>query len=461
MARQFLTPIGLPSGTSDPAISSPGDLFYRSDLSEVRIYTDGAWATLGGQEILQSLIAFGAVQEIDSEGGAEGNVDGGNPSEDPEITLDGGTHVSSSPYIGPTGPTGPQGIQGPIGPQGEEGPQGEDGGQGEVGPTGPTGSVGAEGPTGPQGEQGLEGPTGPIGPTGASGSNGEVGPTGPEGDAGAIGPTGPAGLTGDTGPIGPTGSMGPQGDPGVGVTILGSFVDYAALIAAHPTGSAGDGYLVDGDLYVWDNENSEWDNVGNIRGPIGDIGPTGPQGETGLTGSTGPAGAAGPSGNVGDTGPMGPTGPEGQAGVDGPTGPTGDIGPTGPTGPSGVGTPTGISGQVQYNNNGIFGANAGFTFNSSSQTLTVSNLVTSSIAPPDTLTGTYTISSPTTITLDPVSEIINAAPMRLLNRTVFQLSSLVASVGSMVFCTNASGGSVPVFYDGTNWRRVTDRVIVS
>jgi hypothetical protein len=51
--------------------------------------------------------------------------------------------------------------------------------------------------------------------------------------------------------------------------------------------------------------------------------------------------------------------------------------------------------------------------------------------------------------------------MKLVNKTVVQLSTLVSSIGSMVFCTNESGGSVPAFYDGTNWRRVTDRTIVS
>jgi hypothetical protein len=34
-------------------------------------------------------------------------------------------------------------------------------------------------------------------------------------------------------------------------------------------------------------------------------------------------------------------------------------------------------------------------------------------------------------------------------------------VGSMIFVTNESGGSVPAFADGTNWRRVTDRAIVT
>jgi hypothetical protein len=33
--------------------------------------------------------------------------------------------------------------------------------------------------------------------------------------------------------------------------------------------------------------------------------------------------------------------------------------------------------------------------------------------------------------------------------------------GAMIFVTNETGGAVPAFADGTNWRRVTDRAIVS
>ena len=91
----------------------------------------------------------------------------------------------------------------------------------------------------------------------------------------------------------------------------------------------------------------------------------------------------------------------------------------------------------------------------------VKNLIAESVNPPATLTGTYTISSPTTITLDPTSEIINDAPMKLKGYTVSQLGSLTASAGAMVYCTHETGGSIPAFYDGTNWRRVSDRAIVS
>jgi hypothetical protein len=127
----------------------------------------------------------------------------------------------------------------------------------------------------------------------------------------------------------------------------------------------------------------------------------------------------------------------------------------------GSGTPGGTDTQVQFNDGGAFAGDAGFTYNAGSDTLTITNIITESVNAPNTLTGTYTISSPTTITLDPVDEIINDAPMKLVSKTVADLSTLVSSVGAMVFCTNESGGAIPAFYDGTNWRRVSDRAIVS
>ena len=46
--------------------------------------------------------------------------------------------------------------------------------------------------------------------------------------------------------------------------------------------------------------------------------------------------------------------------------------------------------------------------------------------------------------------------------TVGTLPSAAArGAGALVFVTNESGGAVPAFSDGTSWRRVTDRVVVS
>lgn len=177
------------------------------------------------------------------------------------------------------------------------------------------------GPQGPQGAQGVQGAQGATGATGAQGAQGAVGPQGPQGAQGATGA---------------------QGAIGAGVSILGEYADYAALVAAHPTGSLGDAYLTaNGDLYVWSG--SAWSNVGNIEGPQGD---TGAQGATGAQGPIGPQGA---QGDVGSTGPQGPqgsqgaTGPQGSTGAQGSQGPQGSQGDTGPQGFQGPQGPQGAS----------------------------------------------------------------------------------------------------------------------
>ena len=68
---------------------------------------------------------------------------------------------------------------------------------------------------------------------------------------------------------------GERGEDGTSVTIIGSFDSEDALKAAHPTGEAGDSYIVAGNLYVWSREGL-WDNVGYIQGPQGVQGEPGP-----------------------------------------------------------------------------------------------------------------------------------------------------------------------------------------
>ena len=184
------------------------------------------------------------------------------------------------------------------------------------GPTGPTGPIGATGSTGADSNiVGPTGATGPTGPTGATGANSTV--------------AGPQGVTGPTGTTGPTGSTGATG---TAVTILGSYSSLANLQTAHPTGNVGDGYLINGALYVWSPVSSSWENVGTIQGPQGVTGPTGTTGPTGATGAT--STVAGPQGV---TGPIGATGATGaNSTVAGPQGVTGPTGPTGSTGVAGA-----------------------------------------------------------------------------------------------------------------------------
>lgn len=165
------------------------------------------------------------------------------------------------------------------------------------------GETGDVGPAGPKGDTGEKGDKGDTGEKGDTGNKGETGATGEKGDTGA------KGDTGDTGPAGNTGQTGATGDTGAtgtATTIKGSYNTYPELINAHPTGDAGDSYLINGSLYVWlDNA---WENIGNIKGDKGDTGDTGPQGVKGDTGNTGATGATGSTGPKGDTGDTGATG---------------------------------------------------------------------------------------------------------------------------------------------------------
>lgn len=54
----------------------------------------------------------------------------------------------------------------------------------------------------------------------------------------------------------------------------------------------------------------------------------------------------------------------------------------------------------------------------------------------------------------------DAQPRKL---PTFAVSTLpkATPAGQMVFVADEAGGAVPAFSDGTNWRRVTDRAIVS
>ena len=221
---------------------------------------------------------------------------------------------------GPPGPEGPAGPDGPAGPEGPEGPVGLDGPPGPEGPVGPEGPDGPEGPAGQgievQGELNNQGDL----PINADSFAGEayliqgdlwifsavdgwqnVGNIqGPEGPQGPPGPDGPAGPIGPEGPEGPQGALGPRGEAGPPLAIQGTLASTGDLPA---TGNPGEGYLINGELHVWNEDAQVWDNVGDLQGPAGEDGPEGPQG------------ALGPQGPQGAVGPEGPAGPAGADGV--------------------------------------------------------------------------------------------------------------------------------------------------
>jgi len=55
----------------------------------------------------------------------------------------------------------------------------------------------------------------------------------------------------------------------------------------------------------------------------------------------------------------------------------------------------------------------------------------------------------------------NADNTVLPSYTVATLPSAVNNARRLVYVSDEAGGPVPAFSDGTNWRRVTDRAIVS
>ncbi len=182
-----------------------------------------------------------------------------------------------------------------------------------------------------KGEQGLQGPQGPPGPKGDVGPQGltgasnnlVIGSVSSSQDAAAtiegaspnqilnlVLPKGPKGDQGIQGIQGIPGPQGPPGPVGKGLTILGEKDNDGEL---PPSGNLGDGWLIQGDLYVW--QGTGWLNVGNIKGPKGDKGDNGQQGPPGPQGVKGNDGIPGPQGPAGNDGQQGPPGPAGAPGT--------------------------------------------------------------------------------------------------------------------------------------------------
>lgn len=59
-----------------------------------------------------------------------------------------------------------------------------------------------------------------------------------------------------------------------------------------------------------------------------------------------------------------------------------------------------------------------------------------------------------------VKALTGGEPLPLASYTIAELPT-PTSFPSIIYVSNESGGSVPAFSDGNNWRRVTDRAIVT
>lgn len=86
MAKKFLTPIGLPSGTSYPTSPEAGELFYKTDDDTIYTYNGSAWTPQRSLDINEALVELGLLEEV---GGAS-SINGGTPSTEYGASLSGG-----------------------------------------------------------------------------------------------------------------------------------------------------------------------------------------------------------------------------------------------------------------------------------------------------------------------------------------------------------------------------------
>ena len=263
--------------------------------------------------------------------------------ENNNITING--EITAGGYTGSQGDRGYTGSRGNAGIAGESGATGFTGSRGNLGYTGSRGDTGYDGSRGDIGYAGSRGDlgyTGSRGDTGYDGSRGDIGYTGSEGTPGQ---QGNRGYTGSEGAQGTPGLQGNTGAQGVSIVLVGSTDTVTTSTVG--LGTAGQGWIntTDGDVYFWNTLTTNWENIGPIVGPQGDLGYTGSQGTQGDIGLTGDLGYTGSQGDKGYDGSRGDVGYAGSQGELGYVGSQGDLGYVGSQGDIGY---TGSQGELGY-----------------------------------------------------------------------------------------------------------------
>ena len=122
---------------------------------------------------------------------------------------------------------------------------------------------------------------------------------------------------------------------------------------------------------------------------------------------------------------------------------------------------TGSNTEVQFNDGGSLAGDSDFTFDKSDNTLTVTNL---------DVTGTFSHAEDYGLVTQGTTKTIDYGPITSDDRqptphdsyTVSEAGSITGmSPGDMIFVSDETGGATMAFYDGTNWRRIQDRAIIS
>lgn len=122
---------------------------------------------------------------------------------------------------------------------------------------------------------------------------------------------------------------------------------------------------------------------------------------------------------------------------------------------------SGSNTHVQFNDGGDLAGDSDFTFDKSTNTLQVTNL---------DVMGTFshvedygTITQAANITVDyGVITVDDRQPTPHDSYTVSEADALTyKNAGDMIFVSDETGGATMAFYDGTDWRRIQDRAVIS
>ena len=131
-------------------------------------------------------------------------------------------------------------------------------------------------------------------------------------------------------------------------------------------------------------------------------------------------------------------------------------------------TPEGANTDIQFNDSGSFGGNDALTYNKATSTLQT-GVVKGVVFEPITDYGTITETANMVISFGSVNEDAVSSDYEYLNDVYgptsdsFIVSGLPSATqpGQMIYVSDETGGAVMAFSDGTAWRRITDREIVS
>lgn len=122
---------------------------------------------------------------------------------------------------------------------------------------------------------------------------------------------------------------------------------------------------------------------------------------------------------------------------------------------------SGSNTQVQFNDGGNLAGDSDFTFDKSDNTLTVTNLDVLGTFSHVEDYGSITQSANITVDYGPITT-DDRMPTAHDSYTVSEAGNITGmSPGDMIFVSNETGGATMAFYDGTNWRRIQDRAVIS